>query len=476
MTPAHILAVLRARWSVILAAVLLTGSAAGIVSWSLPKQYTASSSLVIDARSPDPINGTMIGSNSLSSYIATQIDVIESERVIRKAIQALKLNQNPQLVAQWREATEGRGVFETWLAGAISKGILATPSRESSVITLNYSATDPAFAAAMTNALVQAYIDTLLELRIEPAKQFNRLFDEQAKVARERLEAAQAKLSDYQKEKGLVTTDERLDVETTRLNELSAQVVALQSMTADALSKKAQAGLNSPEVLGNSVVAALRADASRQEAKLKELSARLGAAHPQVVELQASINELRTKIEAESRAVTSSVGLSSAAVQQREAQMRGALEAQREKVLRLKAQRDEAAVLVRDVESAQRTYDNIQARFSQTNLESQSNQTNISVLNAATPPPFPSGPRILLNTLIAAIGGLLLGIASALAFELYDRRLRTLSDITENMQVPGLGMMPFVKEVRNDGAKVGVVPRLAVGRSLPELAAPTKKQ
>lgn len=473
MNLSHIISVLRARWLIIVGAFVITTLTAGIISLLLPKQYAATSTVVIDSRSPDPINGTVMSGMAMPGYIATQIDIIESERVIGKAISNLRLQQNAQLREQWREATKGNGSFDAWLAGLIAKGLDVKPARESSVITVSYTAVDPGFSAAMTNALVQAYIDTTLELRIEPAKQFNRLFDEQAKAARERLETAQTKLSLYQKAKGLVTTDERLDVETARLNELSAQVVALQSLSADAMSRRAQSGVNSPEVLANPVVAGLRTDYSRQQARLQELSAKMGTAHPLVQELQANIAELKAKIDIETRSVTSSVGISSAVTQQREAQMRTALEAQREKVLKLKEQRDEASVLVRDVENAQRTYDNIQLRYSQTSLESQSNQTNVSVLQTATPPAFPTGPRVFLNTVVGAVGGLLLGIAAAFLFELYDRRLRSSEDVVSVIGVPMLGVMPQIAEAKGGGVRAGVIPRLSHNRALPELAAPS---
>jgi succinoglycan biosynthesis transport protein ExoP len=476
MSIGHFISILRARWLVIAVAFLLTTVTAGAISLLLPKQYTAVSALVIDSKSPDPINGMVMPGAMMPGYIATQIDVIESERVVRKAIRSMRLNESAQLREQWQDATKGNGVFESWLSDLIIKSLDIKPSRESSVINVSYTAVDPQFAAAMTNAVVQAYIDTTLELRIEPAKQFNVLFDEQSKQARERLEKAQTSLSNYQKAKGIVTTDERLDVETARLNDLSAQVTGLQSLSADAMSRRAQSGVNSPEVLANGVVGALRADYSRQEAKLKELGARYGSAHPAVLELQANINELKSKLDAETRSVTSSVGITSVATQQREAQMRVALEAQREKVLRLKAQRDEASVLVRDVENAQRAYDSIQARYSQSSLESQSNQTNVSVLRTASPPAFATSPRVFLNTLVAAVGGLLLGIGAAFLFELSDRRLRSGDDLSVLMGVPLLGVMPMIAEASGGGARaVGVIPRLSHNRALPELTAPTDK-
>lgn len=472
MSFSQLLIILKARWRVILSVFSLVVLTALALSLLMPKKYTATAAVVIDVKSPDPIAGMVLPGMMTPGYIATQLDVLQSERVARGAIKLLKLNENAAMRQQWQEQTKGQGSYEAWLADLLQRGLDIKPSRESSVINISYSAVDPTFASAMANAFVKSYIDTTLELRIEPAKQYAGLFESQAKIAREKLEAAQTRLSDYQRQKGLIATDERLDVENARLNELSSQLVGIQALSAESGSRKAQAGANSPEVLNNAVVSSLKADLSRQEARLKELTAKFGAAHPQVQELQANITELRNKIDAEIGRVTNSVGINNTVNQSREAQVRQALEQQREKVLKLKEQRDEAAVLLRDVESAQRAFEAVTARLNLTNLESQSNQTNVSVVKEATPPNSASSPRVLLNLILAILVGGMLSIASALIIELRDRRLRTEEDVMDGLGIPMLGLIPDAK--RNTGGLLGRTPRQASlpGRSLPELAGP----
>ena len=85
-------------------------------------------------------------------------------------------------------------------------------------------------AAALANAFVQAYTDTTLELRVDPARQYSGFFDSRAKAYRDNFEKAQDRLAQFQKEKGLLVTDERLDIETARLAELSSQLVGLQAL------------------------------------------------------------------------------------------------------------------------------------------------------------------------------------------------------------------------------------------------------
>lgn len=440
------LSIVAARWKVMLTIFLLTvGTAVGI-SLVLPKQYAASSSVLVDIKSPDPIMGVLVPGMLAPSYMATQVDVLQSDRVARRVVRGLKLSDNPQSRAQWQEATQGQGDIEGWFADALQKKLDVKPSKESNVITVTFKAVDPRFASIIANAFVQSYIEVSAELRTDPAKQYSTFFDARSKAARDQLEQAQNRLSAFQKERGIIANDERFDVENARLNELSQQIVALQGLSAESGSRQTAARGRSPdqlqEVLNNPLILSLRGDLSRQEAKLQELNSRYGDNHPQVAEIRANIAEMRGRIDAETRRITGSVGVADRINRQREAEIRSAYEAQRTKVLRMKEQRDEGALLLREVESAQRGYDNAMARLSQTNLESQNNLTNISVLSNASEPTDPSSPRLVLNTLISIVLGTALAVGAALLLEFANRRVRTAEDLAQALALPVLGVLP----------------------------------
>ena len=76
----------------------------------------------------------------------------------------------------------------------------------------------------------------------------------------------------------------------------------------------------------------------------------------------------------------------------------------------MKAARDQAAVLTRDVESAQRAYDAVVGRLQLTRLESQTPQAQAYWLAQATPPAKPISPKLWLNTLLAILIGSALAV------------------------------------------------------------------
>ena len=451
MSFGQFLAILKARWLGAMLVFVLTVVSSIAVSLWLPKQYTATASVVVDFK-PDPVTAMIYGGLPPPGLMGTQVEVLQSERVGRRVLRNLKLAESPQVRAQWLDATAGVGNIETWLLDAFQRRLEVKPSREAGVISVSYKAPDANFAAGVANAFVQAYLETSLALRVDPAKQYSAFFDSRAKEARETLEKAQAKLSAFQKAMGIVASDERLDVETARLNELSSQALMLQALTSESGSRQAQArgaaADKMQEVLNNPLIGTLSAEVSRAEARLQELNARLGTEHPQVLEAKANIASLRARVETETLRVVGGVGVSDSIARQRGADVRAALEAQRTKVLQMKSARDEGSVLVRDVESAQRAFEAVVARFNQSTLESQTTQSNVALLTAAEPPLEPSSPKIVLNTVVAVLLGGLLAVGGALLLELMNRRVRSAQDVTSTLGLPLLGTLEPVQQRR----------------------------
>ncbi|WP_296817613.1 Wzz/FepE/Etk N-terminal domain-containing protein [Thiobacillus sp.] len=102
------LLILNARKGIILGVLLLTVAVTTVVSLLLPKQYTATTTLIIDSKSKDPFSGQLMPSQMFPGYMATQVDVIQSSNVAQKVVSELKLASSPGTHEQFMEATEGK--------------------------------------------------------------------------------------------------------------------------------------------------------------------------------------------------------------------------------------------------------------------------------------------------------------------------------------------------------------------------------
>ncbi|MCW5626464.1 MAG: chain length determinant protein EpsF, partial [Burkholderiales bacterium] len=179
MSFSQFLGVLKARLWVVLLALVLTVGVAVALSLLLPKQYSAETNLVIDFKGTDPVMGMMLPLQMMPGYMATQVDIIQSKKVAKEVVRGLKLAEAPGARDQWMDETEGRGSIEDFYADLLLKKLDVQPARESSMITIKFSGSEPRFAAAIANAFAVAYQRTNLELRVEPARQSALWFDDQ---------------------------------------------------------------------------------------------------------------------------------------------------------------------------------------------------------------------------------------------------------------------------------------------------------
>lgn len=444
MTPNKFLAIVRARWSLVMLIVLVTTASAFGLSLVWPKKYVAEASVVIDAK-PDPISAVIYPGMASPAFVNTQVDVLQSDRVALRVIRDLHLVDDPQLRAKWQRATDGEGSMEQWLTQVLEGSMDVKPSKESNVLVVTYKAPSAALATRLANAYLKAYVETAVELQSDPAKQYASYFQEQSRAAQQRYEDAKSRLSEFEEKNGITSSDERVDVETERLNELSAQLVGLQAQSADSSSRRAQAAAGAdhlPDVLANPVVMQLKADLGRAESHLKELTSQYGDNHPQVIQAKAAVDAQRARLAQETGRVTGGVTSSDTINRTREADIRAQLDAQRDKVLKMKAARDQSAVLQHEVDTAQKAYESINARLTQTSLEGGSMQSNVLMLSEATEPLHPASPRVALNTALAFVAGLILAVGAVLLLEISDRRIREVRDLVLVLELPVLGVLP----------------------------------
>lgn len=456
------LLILNARKKIILATLLTTVALA--LGWSLvqPKTYKATASVLLNYKGVDPLTGLTVPSQLMPGYMATQIDIIGSKSVARRVVEALHLDKSPTVVAQFNAATDGRGDVRDWLADLLLKKLDIQPSRESSVVEIGFKGADPAFSAAVANAFADEYQRLTVQLKTDPMKKTSTYFNEQTKQLRDNLEAAQARLSKYQQEKGIVSLDNnRADVELQRLNDLSTQLVMAQAaaMEASSRGRVAAGGVDSPDVANNGLIQSLRVGLSTAEGKLADTASRYGRNHPQYQAAQAEVSKLRGELNAALANVSRSVGNNAAVLRTRESELRQAVAEQKAKVLELNRTRDELGVLLKDLDSAQRAFDAASQRFSQTRIESQSEQSDVAVLNPAVAPIEPSAPRILLNTLVSILVGTVLGVGLAMLLELLNRPIRSSSDLKDMLGIPVLGTIDWKAAPRRGGIRALMAPR-----------------
>jgi polysaccharide biosynthesis transport protein len=435
------LSILRARRTVAFLIFLTTLALA--VGWVVlrPKQYTAHAPILVDLRANDPLAQPNYQSIVPQAYMATQMDIVRSDRTAQQVVDMLGLEKDPKAQADWQKATGGRGTVKAWLASQLQSGLEVKPARESNIINISYTSSSPEEAARVANAFSQAYLDIALDIKTDPAKKYSTWFEDQLKFAREKLEQAQGRLTAYQQRTGVISAD-GADMETQRLNELSSQLTMVQGQLTDVANKRTAAAANVAETMSSPLINNLKAELARQEARIQEASANLGSRHPQMIRMQDELNAMRSRLNTETASIGSSINTAYEVTRARERELTAAVNAQRARVMQFNRHRDELSLLRRDVETAQRAYEQVSERASQSKLQALTNQTNIQRLATAVEPLTPRGPSTKMAFGLAGIGGLLLAIAGAVLLELLNRRVRSVDDLALATDLPILATVP----------------------------------
>ncbi|VAW80831.1 Signal transduction histidine kinase CheA [hydrothermal vent metagenome] len=459
---------------------------ASVVTWLTPAMYTATSSLNFDFKNANPIDsqGRTLESDN---YLYTQMDVIQSLNVAKKveknltdyererfidsvhdektvlddaknsivgAIKSLGVPDKKSRVS--RQGAGSLGEQETiniksaysWFAQIVGRNLSVEPRLKSRIVDISYASTNPRIAALMANKFAEAYLATNLDMTIDPARKTSLWFDEQLKTLRAKLESAQSALTAYQQQQGIVSSDQRMDTESARLRELSSQLVKAQQSTREAVfaQKKLKEiqQRNVPltrfsPIFSNPVVTKIKGEIRKLEGELVDLSASLGKNHPRYKRVSSELGAARNRLQTEISTITDGINNNAELAKEREADLSAAVEAQKQLVLNLKKEHDKIAILEREVESANKTYNAALAELNTTSMKSLVNQTNVYIVDPANIPRQRSSPLFAKNLLLGAFGGLLFGIGLAILMELFIRRVHSKEDLLLELKIPCLG-------------------------------------
>jgi len=440
---------LRARRKAFVIAFAATVVTAIAVALILPKKYVATATLLVDSRDEQTMTPMRMTARERTGYLQTQVDLLKSNRVATQVARDLKLAQRPGVREAWEQDTGGAGQIDEWIAAELQKNIVIDTS-VSSFLLVNYPSDNPKFAAEVANGFSKAYLAMVLYLRTEPTREAAEWFNTQLKTLRTQVAESQAKLNAYQKQKGILAEDSRVDVESARLAELNTQLMAARNATYDTTSRYklaseiVESGVSPeavPDVLANPHIMSIKAALGAVEARRAQESAVLGENHPQFLRTAAEVQGLRDKLQVEVKKVVA--GLSNSVEQQRrrERELQAALEAQNQRLLSLKDYRIDMAAMTRDIESAQRSYDTVLARHMTNKIDASATKANVMLLAPAIEPLKPLHPKVGLIAGLAVILGGVLAAAIVFVLEMLDRRVRSRADLESRLAVPSLGLL-----------------------------------
>jgi len=449
MTLTQLISILRAKLGLIITITFCMVVTAIFLSVILPKKYRATSAIIVNYKYTDPITGATIPPQLMPGYMATQVDIISSNNIALEVVEQLKLDQNKELVEKFQDETPlGEAELKNQMADYLLKGLYVLPSRTSNIIEMTYKNESPELAANVANGFADAFIKKSIEFTVNPSRNAASFYTNQIEVLKKNLEKANQEFSDYQQKNNIVNMDGSLDVETSRMNDLSQQLVLAQSQLVESQSRQSNVSRNNedaPDIATNSVVQGLRSQLTLAEAKLAEVETNFDKNHPEFIAAKTQIDQLNQALKTQIKSATKTVSGNTSIFAQREYEIRNALNIQKQKVLSLNDKRSKLKILEQAVSAAQQAYNTASQKFTQNNFEGESNQSNITILNRAISPTSAYFPNLKINILAAMLAGLFFSIAYVIGRELLDRRIRSLEDLESILEEPSFGEYPKMK-------------------------------
>ena len=450
----ELIGALRARWRIELLIFMAVMAAVLSWIWAAPRSYNATASLLYDVQTPQPISDKS-GAASDDALLGTQADIIKSTVIASAVVREQNLATAPEVIASWRRATGGLDDINAWVGNRLLQKLIVVPQKGSRVLTIQYSSPSPDFAAQITNAFATTYMSERLRLQTDPARTYTRWFEDRTKDVRASLERAQGNLAAFKKASGIVDVAGQ-DSASTRLNELSTQLVGAEAQAADMNARARTGGAQSMEVQNSGVVQGLRAQIASKSAQISQLATVQGPNHPEIVAARAELGALQSKLSQEIGSSTRSLDLASGAASARASTMRAELNAQRGEMLSEVGDRSRLQILQRDVDSAQAAYDAVGQRLTAMRLAAEVPSTNVTQLDQAKPPLFPASPNVPLIALLGILLGTMLAAGAAIALEFQRPRVRTLRGLREVSGVPVLARVSFARPGGSTQPALGV--------------------
>jgi succinoglycan biosynthesis transport protein ExoP len=444
----------------------------------LPPRYVAEAKIVIDPRTtkvlkPDPVLSSMPTENEA---VQTAVHLLASNDLVRRAVEALSLREDPELNPPRSSRREGVVAFARLylpadLADVFAQAILRdvgiaedvliarrfqsrlriSQEGRSYVLAVRFTADTPERAARLANGYAELFVAARSEERAQATEKAFQWLSERVVEARHRALVADAKTEEFRRSHNLIRGRDNTPA-VQEVTEMSTESNVARSAREAALAKyrKAEALFASGkldalgEMQRSPIVQQLRGQEAIVLRRLGEVEQLYGAQHPEVLKVRAELAKLRVKIANEAKVLVESLQNDAGVSESVLGLLTQAAEAARERV----AQENEAYVTLRALEreaAAERgTVEALLIRLMEVAQEKRLQPSGeAKIASRADPPGAPASPNMMLLVPAAAGLSLFLAILVALYPERFRRGIRSMQEIAPEFGFPALALLPY---------------------------------
>ena len=314
---------------------------------------------------------------------------------------------------------------------------------------MRFEAEDPQLAAEIVNAHLQNYIEQNFRSKYDATTQASNWLSSELEELRIKVEKSEDARIAYERENQIWQIDEKQDITTQKLADLSKAVTDAQTELAE---KEALYRMASPEnvdaLAGGArqrrVSGSARSAKSDLDEQYADAADQYGPNYPKVQRLQAQQDEVNATIWRSARQDDRrghSGGITTRPQGHVEL-LQDALDKQKAEANDLAEKLVQYNILQHDAESNKQLYDGLLQKLKEAGITAGLRSSNIRVVDPALVPTSPSRPQKARNILLAFLVGLVGGIGLAIFREYLDNTVKSPDDIEALTGLPSLAVVP----------------------------------
>ena len=422
-----------------------------IASFKMKPVYVATARVEVDKEAQNSVQ--FQDSNSydeyadMDSYLETQTRILQSETLALQTIRSLDLGKYPEFGGT--SALLGHaGALDKRPAilGAFLGGLSVKRVPNSRLIEVSFEAENPQLAAQVVNAHLQDYIELNFRSKYDATTQASNWLSAELEELRIKVQKSEDARLAYERENQIWQIDEKQDITTQKLGDLSKAVTEAQTGLAEkeALYRMATSGNVDalPAARDNLVIQDLlkrKSDLDQQYAEAVNL---YGPNYPKVQRLVDQQKEVSDDLEKARKTVADGVVQDYNTARSRVALLQEALDKQKAEANDLAEKLVQYHILQHDAEANKQLYDGLLQKLKEAGITAGLRSSNIRVVDPALVPTSPSRPQKARNILLAFLIGIVGGVGLAIFREYLDNTVKSPDDIESLTGLPSLAVVP----------------------------------
>jgi succinoglycan biosynthesis transport protein ExoP len=460
---------LRRRKSSFFLCLALSLTAALVVSLILPKRYEGVCRLTVDfdSNALQDVLAKAAGSDD-DVKIQTQVEVLETESLAWEVIKRLRLDQRPEtahrrfgigpaecISSPNQDPDSITPECRNVLLEEFHKRLRVQSVPRTQIIEIRYRCKSRELAAKVVNTMAEAYVETSFQTKYQAALRASNWVSGQLTEAKNNAQKAEEKFIAYQKQTGIIGTDENHNVLIERLNAINQQLVIAEAgrIVREARYRVSLSG--DPEALVDitpgSPLQVLHAETTALSSEYAQLKAKYDDAYPKVVQVKAQLDKASASLAEEVARSRDKIRSEYEATLKSETQLRKEFEQQKQEVYNTNEAAIQVALLKRDVDASRDLYEQLVKQLNEAGVLAGLRSTNVTVIDPASIPIKPVEPHPALNLAFALFAGSFFGLALCILQEDIDTTILTPKDLASVGALPALGVVPHLTDARSPG-------------------------